>query len=652
MANRKNQKKSGNKNGGGTSRGAQKRAAMRAQREGATTSGGPIAPPVLIAGAVLLAVAAASAGMLVFAHLYGATIPGCGEGSGCDNAAKSVWGKIPGINWPTSFVGFAYFLAMLIAWIAVRKQGVPDAMRWIARLGLLASLFLVGVILLDKSLSCNYCLASHAANLLWVVLIEVGTRSAAPAVSRRAVGSFGGSFLAASGLLLVANVVVAQQVEKEAEKQLGDSITKLAENTNDGTPDEGNAFEQGVLETGPEGFRGKYLLGPEEAVVRFVVYSDYQCPDCKNVEEEIFELLKEYPDKVSISHKHFPMNADCNPNISRSLHSNACWAARAAETAGILGGSDGFWRMHYKLFELEGEFTQENFPAIVAEMGFDYTEFISIMQSNRTLGTIEEESNEAVALGLHFTPLVFVNGTEIKGFTARGAMRRAAEAVLSSGAEPATHVVDRPPLALTKYITDWKQGGKRIFQQDKPQHSRGATEPVVDIMVFATYSSQVTNRFEDALEQAMRTRPWVRYIFRHHPFDQSCNPKPESTLYEHDCQAARAAEAAAMLAGEDGFWLFHEWILSNQDGIGSDGFWESAAIYLNLDVNDFKAAMASTEVELALQNDLIAGRLGVIRGIPAVYIDDRWVPRWMLNGQSVIGELLDAAYEVNTGNKP
>ena len=62
--------------------------------------------------------------------------------------------------------------------------------------------------------------------------------------------------------------------------------------------------------------------------------TDYQCPDCRRLEDEAMRLVEERDD-LSLSIKHFPMCAEatpgvpCNKYVKRTLHANACWAARA-----------------------------------------------------------------------------------------------------------------------------------------------------------------------------------------------------------------------------------------------------------------------------------------------------------------------------------
>src|ERR1041384_4251791 len=92
-----------------------------------------------VAGLASLLVGTAASGMLVLEHFGAMELPGCGHGSPCAQAAASVYGRIPGVKIPTSFVGLAYFAAVLVGWLGAR-DGLSAAARWTARLGALISL--------------------------------------------------------------------------------------------------------------------------------------------------------------------------------------------------------------------------------------------------------------------------------------------------------------------------------------------------------------------------------------------------------------------------------------------------------------------------------------------------------------------------------
>ncbi len=71
-----------------------------------------LSPARFVIGLACLTVAAAASFVLVAGHLHLFTPPGCGAGSPCLRAAQSVFGTVPVLGWPTSFVGMAYFTSL------------------------------------------------------------------------------------------------------------------------------------------------------------------------------------------------------------------------------------------------------------------------------------------------------------------------------------------------------------------------------------------------------------------------------------------------------------------------------------------------------------------------------------------------------------
>ena len=108
-------------------------------------------------GLICLLLAVAASIVLVGQHLDVLKAPGCGDGSPCDQAAASVWGKVPLVGWPVSFVGLAYFAALTPAWIAIRRAGVvPGMFRNLVRLGMVFSAMFM-VVMIFGGYACPYC---------------------------------------------------------------------------------------------------------------------------------------------------------------------------------------------------------------------------------------------------------------------------------------------------------------------------------------------------------------------------------------------------------------------------------------------------------------------------------------------------------------
>ena len=115
--------------------------------------------------------ALAVVGMALTAYLtasywQGQALAGCPAGSGCDIVLNSRWSKLFGL--PTSFWGFLVYASLAaIAWVRTADTQWKSA--WLLSLfGVLYSLYLSAISLLELNAACPYCLTSAA---LFVVIL-------------------------------------------------------------------------------------------------------------------------------------------------------------------------------------------------------------------------------------------------------------------------------------------------------------------------------------------------------------------------------------------------------------------------------------------------------------------------------------------------
>ena len=574
-----------------------------------------------LAGLGLLALALGASLALSLAHLGAAELAGCGLESGCARAARSRFGSLG--PWPTAHLGTAYFVGLLAAWIAV--GGVSRSTSWIVRCGAVVSILLVAE-MARGGYACPYCLAAHAANLLFWWMCERRSVSRGPSTA-----AFFVAFVLASGALWLLERR-ADDAGKEREERERSELVRTAP----ADSSEGEAR-----------FTGRYLMGSPDASIRLVVFSDFQCEDCRRVDGEVRALL-ESRDDVSLSIKHFPISTECNPKAreqARNLHPNACQAARAAEAAGRLDGDAGFERMHAWLFARGGTFTQAELEAALPELGFEVTSFREALSSPSLEALIRADIDEGLALGISTTPMVFVNGREFQSWPRPGALTEAVEAIAAAG--PQADV--RPASAAEKLLAEWRARPRAVL----PPPGRGAVESVgagVEVVLWGDYLDANTRELDRRMRLAVAGRPGEAvYSFRHFPLDKACNPGLPRTLRPNACLAALTAEAAHRAGGRSAFEAVHERLMAFEGRASEAAFLELAS-ELGLG-GEVAGLLRSADVRAAVQADVASARRLKIHSVPLLFIAGRHVPRWKVDGATVPETILAEAIEATRSGR-
>lgn len=148
---------------------------------------------------------------------------------------------------------------------------------------------------------------------------------------------------------------------------------------------------------------GFHSLGPADAPITVVEFSDFQCPFCRRWHEETYKpLLDAYPGKIKMVYRHLPLV---------SIHPEAFSAAEASMCA---GDQNVFWQYHDKLFGSDslGNAVYEQYAR---ELSLDIPTFVDCITEHKFQEAIQADSDFAVNLGVRSTPTFFVNGLAIVG---------------------------------------------------------------------------------------------------------------------------------------------------------------------------------------------------------------------------------------------
>ena len=147
------------------------------------------------------------------------------------------------------------------------------------------------------------------------------------------------------------------------------------------------------------------IKGDEHAPVWIVEISDFQCPFCRQWQQETYpQLQREYvaTGKVKLAYVHLPL----------SNHQHALPAAEASMCAGAQGR---FWEMHDAIFDTQPQWVRlasaaAVFDSLAARTGVDMPAWRSCIESGIMRPLIRSDYERATSSGAGSTPTFLVMG--------------------------------------------------------------------------------------------------------------------------------------------------------------------------------------------------------------------------------------------------
>lgn len=156
---------------------------------------------------------------------------------------------------------------------------------------------------------------------------------------------------------------------------------------------------------------GKYLetpsvskddpqIGTEDAKVKVVLFSDFQCPYCKAFHDTFRKAANDYKDKALFVYKYLPLD----------FHKQAMNAAIAADCANEQGK---FWEMADKLYASQADWQNTDgtakFKTYAVSLGLNAAKFGQCVDQNKPKDKIDADKTIASNFGISGTPAFFVN---------------------------------------------------------------------------------------------------------------------------------------------------------------------------------------------------------------------------------------------------
>jgi protein-disulfide isomerase len=148
---------------------------------------------------------------------------------------------------------------------------------------------------------------------------------------------------------------------------------------------------------------GDPSIGPEDAPVTIIEFSDYQCPYCQVWYQQVYkQLLTAYPDQIRFVYRDMPL----------SFHAEATPAAEAANCAGEQGA---YWEFHDALFGQKYGLNRSAYENYAADLGLDGQAFTECLDSHRNQAEIQADVSDAYKAGIDSTPSFVINGRVLIG---------------------------------------------------------------------------------------------------------------------------------------------------------------------------------------------------------------------------------------------
>jgi len=144
------------------------------------------------------------------------------------------------------------------------------------------------------------------------------------------------------------------------------------------------------------------VLGPKDAPITIVEFTDYQCPFCQQAQQYVDRVMATYKGQVRLVYQEFPLD----------FHGQAKPAGVAARCAGEQGR---FWEMHSSLLLSPGTYDAADLQRRAAALQIDSAKFNACVASGKYDLVIEKAIANGRSVGVTGTPTFFLNGRSFSG---------------------------------------------------------------------------------------------------------------------------------------------------------------------------------------------------------------------------------------------
>lgn len=157
---------------------------------------------------------------------------------------------------------------------------------------------------------------------------------------------------------------------------------------------------------------GHPWIGAEHPKLEIVAFADYQCFQCNKMHFFLRQTLAEYPDRIRIIFRHFPMDNKVNPLLKAPEHIGS---GKLAMLAIYAAGQNRFWQMNDILFSIARVTPEIDIKKLARDVGLDERELSRSFFNRNVRAKLNRDIMEGIKMGVRGTPSFVIDGKVYQG---------------------------------------------------------------------------------------------------------------------------------------------------------------------------------------------------------------------------------------------
>ncbi|MDD4973929.1 MAG: vitamin K epoxide reductase family protein [Bacteriovorax sp.] len=300
----------------------------------------------------------------------------------CDKTTLSLFGNILGV--PLALFGVMIGLLVMVGLI-VKNENYERTIYFTLAVNFIGCIVLFSYSLFVLKGLCPFCTLYYIVSGIIYLFFIRKSRTIIPAPGYLALFAV---------IVIVISGFTKMDIDSKAKAQsdvAGDLIKQYYSLPNLGNPKVISEFKIATAENAP---------------IRMVIFSDFECPACKGLSELMPLIASRYNGKIDIQYFFYPLDNSCNPSMQRPLHQYAC---KASYVASCMPKQD-FAKVHDEIFQ-----NQDKFEAGFLDQYIKTNKLETCVADPKTKEKVVSLITAADPFNIRSTPSYLINGVKIEG---------------------------------------------------------------------------------------------------------------------------------------------------------------------------------------------------------------------------------------------